>query len=180
MNIEKVVIDGKPHAKLPSGATLTGAVYLEAKQEISKVLIEQGYVNLNSTEGQEQAKEKLISSGVVVSVDNIPVIEESPMPSLTNGDGLSFMEHAQKEVDEYSKMEPGTGGGVIFSSQHCQLMEGLNGSGKNGTKVSTTSEVADLQDLVQSACRTTDGLNDKVLGVTIIILAKIKPEESPL
>ena len=180
MKIEKVKVDGKTCAKLPSGATLPGAVYVEAKQAISELLMEQGYVNLNSPEGQGLAKEKLVSSGVVVSVDNIPVIEESPMPSLTHGEGLSFMEHAQKEVDKYSELEPGTGGGVIFSSQHCQLMEGLNGSGKNGTKVSTTSEVADLQDLVQSACRTTDGLNDKVLGVTIIILAKIKPEESPL
>ena len=171
--ITKEVIDGVPHAVLPTGHKYTKDEYLVLKDAFKDLLAEQGFVDLNSPETLNKAKTKLIDEGKVVDVGSIPVVETTPQGSLTAlPDGTDFVEHAKREVDAANeKYGPSEGGGFLISSQHVEFQNTINGS-----VFVFSDKVIDMTTAMKMALRTNQPLHNKVVSMTMAMIVKVKED----
>jgi len=177
--IELKEIDGVKYAVLPTGDKYKKEEWPQVKEAFITLLKEQGFVDLNDKPGLLKAKEKLINEGSVIDVGKIPVVETTPLSSLTTlPEGTDFVEHAKSEVDRANdEYKPGEGGGFLISSQHVEFQNTVNGS-----VFVFSDKVVDMATAMKMALRTNKPLTNKVVQMTMAMVVKLKQdptEETP-
>jgi hypothetical protein len=161
--------NGDVFVETSNGHRIPKDLYLQVKEEFKQVLIDQDFTS--SKEVVSAVKKKLLDSGEVVDPSSISPYEGTEKSSLTVIEGgKDFIEHMKAEVSAANeKYEVGQGGGVFLSSDHVEFQNTANGA-----VFVFPDKVVDMASGLKTALRTAEPLENKVVSMSMVILANIK------